>query len=329
MIMQAFFRSILALMCVVGVPSLAMAQPRTDALQHAFSMWLDTHRTTGVIATGTLQEDGKWSVTAHGDDPTVRVELASLTKAVTAVCVWHLIEADMVAWSDNVQDILSDGPDVTIAELITHTTGLGPDSTQIAMPPWLGQTADENGHFSAQVLDFVNARPAQQGVRGTYQYNNENYALLGLVVEAVTQQPYFDACKSRLDLPDGIQPSLRTSAFQPWGGLTSDVRAFLTFVHTHFGPGSKLADDPFAFPHADMGGGAFYGLGMVFREFGDGYNFWHFGASCFPGRLNTGSFVVIWEGRVSAVAFYDACLEWDAMFALDNALSAAAYGRAP
>ncbi|MEX0371168.1 MAG: serine hydrolase domain-containing protein [Tateyamaria sp.] len=327
MIMQAFFRCVVALAMVV--PSFGSAQPRADALAPAFFAWLKAHQTTGVLATGALQADGSWQITTHGEDISAPRELASLSKAVTAVCAQHLVLSGDIAWSDSAHDSVEGAPDVTIAELMTHQSGLGPDTTQVAMTPWLGQTAGENGHFSAQVMELVTARPVQHGDRGTYQYNNENYAILGLVIEAVTEVPFFDGCKSRLDLPVGIQPSPRTSVFQPWGGLSSDVTSYLTFLHQHFGPESALADAPFLAPHADMGGGAHYGLGMVFRRFRGSHNFWHFGALCFPNRLNVGSFAVIWEGRVSAVALYDGCLEWEAMSALDTALSRAAYGGGP
>ena len=197
------------------------------------------------------------------------------------------------------------------------------------MPFWLDQGQDTDQHFSAQVLDLVTARAGQTGQRGAYQYNNENYALLGLVIEAVTSEPYFDACRTRLDLPDTIVPSPRTGQFQPWGGLAADPASYLAFLHRHFGPGSAVGDDPFAFPHVDIGDGAYYGLGMVFRRFQGGYNFWHFGAQCFPGRLNAGSYVVLWAGQMSAAAVYDACVEWNAMVGLDNALSKAAFGARP
>jgi hypothetical protein len=65
---------------------------------------------------------------------------------------------------------------------------------------------------------------------------------------------------------------------------------------------------------------------MLFRVRDAGFNFWHFGALCFPGRLDRGSYAVIWEGEAAALATYDACLDWPAMQALDADLAMAFYG---
>lgn len=266
MIMQAFSKW--ALCAALLVPPFAAAQglgmiSGHDDLSAAFRGWLGEHQFNGDLATGITGSGAGWDVVQSGSEVP---ELASISKSITAACITHLVEGGHLGWSDRLSDLLGLCPDVTIAGLITHSTGLGPDATQMAMPLWLGQGDGLQGHFAAQVLDLVNARAEQSGARGVYLYNNENYALLGLVIEAVSGRP-----------------------------------------------------------HIEMGGGACYGLGTVFRAYG--YGFWHFGALCFPGRLNTGSYAVLWEGRVSAAAFYDACLDRDAMAGLDRALFGAAYGR--
>ena len=74
-----------------------------------------------------------------------------------------------------------------------------------------------------------------------------------------------------------------------------------------------------------MGGGAFYGMGMTQREFRGSMNYWHFGALCFPGRLNAGSYAVSWMGDWTVVVAYDACADWDAMVRLDQALAGAVF----
>lgn len=292
----------------------------------AFDRWLEMYQTTGALATGRLDPDGVWDTQSTGTGP---AELASVGKSITAICTLHLVQEGVLDWSDSLSKLLDLAPDVTIAELVTHSSGLDPDTTQTVMSLWLDQGQNDAKHFSAEVLDLVNARATQSGRRGTYRYSNENYALLGLAIEAVTNAPYFEACQTRLNLPDSIAPSPHTSEFQPWGGLASDPAGYLAFLHRYFGPGSAVADDPFAYPHVYVSDGAYYGLGMVFRRFQGGYNFWHFGAHCFPGRLNAGSYTVLWAGRMSATAVYDACVDWNAMGSLDNALTVAAFGGRP
>ena len=296
------------------------AQSVGDRLQGAFETWVTAQGTTGVFGAA-VRRDGAWQMPA-GQPPG---ELASVSKSVTAICALALVDEGLLDWSDTVADRLGQGPQFTVAQLVTHSSGLVRDSTQAAMPLWLDRPTAAAGHNAQAVLDIVAGRGAPQGTTSRYAYNNENYALLALMIEAASGQAYRDACWPRLGLDDGIAISPRAAAFGPWGGIMADPEAYLSFLHRHFGPGSRVWADPFALPHVEIGGGAYYGLGMVFRRFGDSYNFWHFGAQCFPDRLNAGSYAVMWEGKVSALALYDACLDWDTMFALDAALSRAVY----
>lgn len=299
-----------------------------DRLVRAFDGWAAGNGASGSIATVERQADGR-AVQGSGGvvfrSPLLR-ELASVSKSVTAVCALKLVQGGRLRWSDRLPDLLGEAPDVTVAELVTHSSGIAPDATQIVMGFWLDQDIPLFGHYADKVLEVVNARQQQQGVPGTYLYNNENYALLGLVIEAVSEQSFLEVCWPALDLTQDIWPSDRTMAMQPWGGLKANPLAYVDFLVRHYGPDSAIGRDPFALPHVEMGGGAYYGLGMVFREFGDSYNFWHFGALCFPDRLNVGSYAVLWEGRVGVLALYDACVDWDSMFALDAALTGAVYG---
>lgn len=313
--------------CLLALP--ARAQQVDVAMAGAFDTWLVQHGTTGILASAQRAADGVWHATrkAQFNAPPTG-ELASVSKSITAVCVLSLVQDGRLFWSDRLPDILGPSPDVSVGALITHTSGLSRDSTQMNMPGWLDQAPDTGGHVSAEVLNSIVARKANVGNVGQYIYNNENYALLGLLIEAVTGQPMFDYCRAALDLPDGIAPSPRTGGMLPWGGFVADPIAYLSFLHSHFGADSTIGTDPFSLPHVEIAEGVYYGLGMVFRSYGEGFNFWHFGALCFPGRLNTGSFAVLWDGRMSALAIWDACVEWDAMAQLDGALGAAAFGRA-
>ena len=301
----------------------AAAQDVHTRLQTAFDGWLEAQGTTGALATA-VQTGGTWTIEGGGAPR----ELASVAKSITATCALTLVGEGVLQWSDRVSDRLGKGPNVTVAQLVTHASGLVRDSTQAAMPLWLDRPVAAAGHNASAVLDIVEERGATQGASYQYAYNNENYALLALMIEAATGTTFEAACWPRLNLDNAVAISARTGAFAPWGGMTASPEGYMHFLLRHFGPGAAVAQDPFELPQISMGGGAHYGLGMVFRRFGDGHNFWHFGSLCFDSRLNAGSFAVIWEGKVSAVAFYDACVDWDAMFALDAALAGAVYGGA-
>lgn len=253
-------------------------------------------------------------------------ELASLSKSITAACALTLVSAGKLGWSDRLPTLLGEAPDVTVAQVVTHSAGQGADVAQVAMPLWLDRSAPDATHYSQQVLDAINARPSRTGTAGSYHYNNENYALLGLVIEAASGKAFHEYCRPALGLNTDIAPSPRTGRMQTWGGIAATPAAYLNFLTGWYGPDGAIGRDPFALPHIKIADGVYYGMGMLFRVRDAGFNFWHFGALCFPGRLDRGSYAVIWEGEAAALATYDACLDWPAMQALDADLAMAFYG---
>lgn len=113
----------------------------------------------------------------------------------------------------------------------------------------------------------------------------------------------------------------------PWGGWSMSAQDYARFHYHWFGPNGDYATGAPKALAFDVGGGAEYGLGMFERRVADHRNFWHFGLWCVATRLNAGAFAVIWRGEWSAVAVYDKCLDWDAMFALDSALAKVVYAK--
>ncbi|WP_323771410.1 serine hydrolase domain-containing protein [Antarctobacter sp.] len=248
----------------------------------------------------------------------VPLPLASNSKAITALCAASLVDAGKMHWDDTVGDWIEGGGPVTLAELVTHTSGYWPDSTQGPMADWRGDTTRRWQEVTANVLD----RPKQEGTRGTFRYNNENYAVLGLIIEEVAGDWYDAACRARVLDPLGVTTadlSPDYGGFGPWGGWQMSVRDYAQFMN-----GAYAGADPMTTPHADMGDGVSYGLGMVFRAGSYAANHWHFGALCFE-DTGLGTFAVNWAGRYTIVAAYGACVDGDAMMALDRSLARAVF----
>jgi len=254
------------------------------------------------------------------------VELASLSKAITAVCVMHLVEEGALSYDSTVRDVLGgEGPvDLTVAQLLTHSGGVFPDHTQ----GWWSLTrVNAKTPAHAELSTILLNRPLVTDAVGKYRYANDNYALLAQIIDVATVSDYEKTCAELILSNAGVTPmaSKPMYAFLAWGGWSMSVADYAKFHDHYFSPKGAIGRDPFAYPHVDMGGGAYYGMGMTFRKFGASHNHWHFGAHCFPAQLNTGSFAVLWENGWSAVAAYDGCLDWDQMVALDQALSRAVY----
>ena len=274
----------------------------------------------------TIWHEGKHhSDVALGMDADTPVELASLGKAVTALCAVSLMEAGVWTAETKARDVLGIGPeDLSVAHFMTHSGGLGPDQTQGLMPLWLDTSADRSTQAARRAL----MREEQTGNLGEYAYNNENYAVLGAMIAAETGHPYADYCADAVLKGAGVttaQLSARTGGMASWGGWQMSVQDYARLMHWAYGPEGIVGRVPEAWPHAAMGGGAYYGVGMTQRAFRGSMNYWHFGLLCFPGRMNAGSYAVRWMDEWSVVAAFDACPDWDRLIQLDGVLSRAVF----
>lgn len=127
--------------------------------------------------------------------------LASITKSFTALTVQHLIDLDTTI-GDYLPDYPAPGRDVTIRQLLNHTSGI---PEQMLIPEFrerrfLSHTSDEAlAYFVDLPLDFV------PGSR--YAYSNTGYWLLGLIIEAVTGSSYGEVVAEHVFRPAGMTDS--------------------------------------------------------------------------------------------------------------------------
>ncbi|KIN64369.1 putative beta-lactamase [Sulfitobacter noctilucicola] len=293
-------------------------------LDQAFRGWVEDVGAQAAVMTvwegGTHNSD-----VAIGMSADTAVELASLGKAITALCVTDLIDKGIWAAETTSSGVLGYGPDgITLARLMTHSAGLGPDQTQSDMPRWLDTAEDRSDDAAQQAL----RRDGQSGLSGSFSYNNENYAILGAMIAAETGQSYAAYCKAAVLDRAGVttaQISPRTGSMAAWGGWQMSVQDYARFMHWAYGPQGIIGSAPQNWPQAAMGGGAFYGAGMTQRAFRGSMNYWHFGLLCFPERMTAGSYAVRWQEKWSVVVSFDRCLDWDQLFALDAALARAVF----
>lgn len=299
--MRILALSLLILFAPVG--SIAGSAEVIAQFEQAWSAWAKTNRIRKGAMIVTL--NGKTvHQSAFGTDANGRFELASLSKAITAVCVDALIRSGRLRYDTRLEELLQ-GPiadpalaRATVAQLVTHSAGIGPDSTQQTMRRWVGSTKPRHDDVAATVMNRRN----QKGTPGKFYYNNENYALLGVIVETVTGEDYANAC-NRLAVNGRARLSRSTGGFAPWGGWTMTLNDFAAFHARNFG-----SRQPNGSARKSLGGGAYYGMGTFWRQSSSRYNYWHFGKHCFSGKLNAGSFSVSWQGTWGIVVAYDACV---------------------
>ena len=136
-----------------------------------------------VLWTGAAGRYRDGATTVAGGDPLV---IGSVTKTFVAATILQLAEEGKLGLGDAVLDHLpaetAVTPDITIRQLLDHTSGLADvfnDTTKVGI-----ETHPERAWSAAEIMETLHApwyRPGEG-----YAYANTNYYLLGLVVERIT-----------------------------------------------------------------------------------------------------------------------------------------------
>ena len=147
-----------------------------------------------------------------GDEvtPSTKVDIASVSKQFTGVAIELLIDSGDLDGSDLVGDLVpASSPatdDLTIDELLTHTSGLA-DYGDL-----LPQELDEPATQAEAVAAIAASEPT--GSRGEFEYSNSNYVLLAEVVEAVSGQALPDFLDDEVFEPLGLDMAVDPTG--PW-----------------------------------------------------------------------------------------------------------------
>lgn len=126
----------------------------------------------------------------EGLTPRHRFRVASHSKSFTAAGIMLLRQQGRLRLDDAVgQHLAGLHPEVagaTIAQLLSHTAGVTRDGTTA------GQFSDQRPFATKEevLADLASGAVIEPNTR--FKYSNHGYALLGLVIEAVTGEPYRD-----------------------------------------------------------------------------------------------------------------------------------------
>jgi CubicO group peptidase (beta-lactamase class C family) len=109
-------------------------------------------------------------------DTSTRFNIASVTKQFTATAALMLAEEGKLALSDPVSDYVDGLPpwsdEVTVGDLMTHTSGIA----DLVFPG--DETVDRE-----VLMESLVAHPGARRLNTSFYYSNDNYMLLGLIVE--------------------------------------------------------------------------------------------------------------------------------------------------
>lgn len=131
--------------------------------------------------------------------------IGSITKSMTAYCVFNLVKEGKLKLSDRLSDLLPDYPgpggQATVLQLLTHTSGI-PDYAGDSAPDLYGDPTRLRSEQEVVAL-FAN-HPAVFKPGEHWQYSNSGYFLLGLIIEKVTGRRYDDVVHDMLLTPFGL-----------------------------------------------------------------------------------------------------------------------------
>jgi D-alanyl-D-alanine carboxypeptidase len=129
--------------------------------------------------------------------------IASNTKTITAAVIMLLAQEAKLSLDDPVSKYVPgvpNGDNITIAESLEMRSGL----YNYTNDPIISATIDTDPAkvwTPAELLAIAFAHPANFPPGKAYEYNNTNYALLGLVAEKVDGKPLAQVMHDRLSVP--------------------------------------------------------------------------------------------------------------------------------
>jgi uncharacterized protein (TIGR02246 family) len=134
-----------------------------------------------------------------------KFNLGSINKSFTSVAIAQLAQQGRLSFNDPINKYLPDYPNkavaakVTIHQLLTHTSGMGNYFNEEFMKRRAGlkTLADLLPLFVNETLAF---EPGEK-----MQYSNAGYVVLGLIIEKLTGQNYFDYVREHIFKPAGMK----------------------------------------------------------------------------------------------------------------------------
>src|SRR5215471_9856785 len=185
----AFVISVLAL---TGGTAGAQNQLPADLTEKIDKVATDTLTRTGVpSASIAIVKDGQIAyVKAYGDarlepntpaTPQMRYSIGSISKQFTATAILLLQEQGKLLLDDKVAKYvpnLTRGNEVSIRQLLSHTSGYQDYWPQDYVPPFMSQPI-----AAEKILDLWARKPLDFDPGTKWQYSNTNYVIAGLIVE--------------------------------------------------------------------------------------------------------------------------------------------------
>jgi D-alanyl-D-alanine carboxypeptidase len=133
----------------------------------------------------------------------MRYSIGSISKQFTAAAVLLLAEQGRLSLDDLVSRFvpnLTRGNEVTIRELLSHTSGYQDYWPQDYVPPFMLQPITED-----KLLDQWARKPLDFDPGTDWQYSNTNFVIAGLIVEKASGEPLLQFLSEHIFTPLGMK----------------------------------------------------------------------------------------------------------------------------
>jgi D-alanyl-D-alanine carboxypeptidase len=133
----------------------------------------------------------------------MRYSIGSISKQFTAAAVLMLQEEHKLTLDDKVEKFvpgLTRGNEVTVRQLLSHTSGYQDYWPQDYVPPFMLTAVD-----SRKILDMWAHKPLDFDPGTHWQYSNTNFVIAGLIVQKVSGMPFLDFLRQRIFKPLHMQ----------------------------------------------------------------------------------------------------------------------------
>jgi CubicO group peptidase (beta-lactamase class C family) len=128
------------------------------------------------------------------NDTSTVYQIASVTKQFTSAVILKLAELNKLSLSDKLSKYypaFPKGDNITIENLLTHTSGIFDWTKSISFRPTSEQT----------LIGFLKNKPLDFPPGTNWSYSNSNYSLLGYIIQKVTRSSYEDAVRKFIFIP--------------------------------------------------------------------------------------------------------------------------------
>jgi len=288
-----------ALLCFFLFVSPAKAD---EAMTQAFQDWAieEGMEPAALVA---FDANGKLvASTSILSDVNTPMPIASISKTIAAQCTLHSVHLGLLSLDDPVSKFLgwdAQQGAVTIAQLLTHTSGYGPDATQRHA---FGRLLRDENRVAAAVDDIA-TRPLEFET-GTHNYNNENYLVLEAVLAERLAFDPLDWCKREVPALATLKTLGRSETLKAIGfagGLEISTYELAVLFR-------DLERHP-DWPTAVLDPRNSYGPGLVIQSVEGGENLFHTGALCRLFGPNLGAFAARLANGASVAMIYSGCAD--------------------